>query len=273
MNSTGHEIKIVGKGRETPASIALIGEEPLSIRVQGMPYAVVMRTPGDEKAHVAGFCLGEGIVDHPEDITNIAFCDGEDTNVVTVTLTADRRSRIADHLDRRTYISQTSCGICGKSIVDDLVQALRPVPDSDPLDAHGALDRLIHLGDHQPLRAKTRAAHAAAIYDRDLERLSIAEDVGRHNALDKAIGGLFLDGQLARAHLLTLSSRISYELVQKAARARIPVILAVSRPTALAVELATALNMTLASLGKDDRLMIYCHARRLVWALGATTKK
>ena len=273
MNSLDHEIKIIGAGQDLTAPISLIGEEPLSIRVQGMPYAVVMRTPGDEKAHVAGFCLGEGIVDEPGDVTNIAFCDGEDTNVVTVTLTAGRRARIADHLDRRTYISQTSCGICGKSIVDDLVQALRPVPDGDPLDASHALDRLIHLGDHQPLRARTRAAHAAAIYDGNLRHLSMAEDVGRHNALDKAIGSLFLNGRLAQAHLLTLSSRISYELVQKAARARIPVILAVSRPTALAVQLATALNMTLASLGKDNSLMIYCHARRLDWPQEFTANK
>jgi FdhD protein len=245
--------------------MAFIGEEPLSIRVQGSSYAVVMRTPGNEKAHVAGFCLGEGIVDNPEEIINIAFCDGEDTNVVTVTLTAARRTQIADHLDRRTYISQTSCGICGKSIVADLVQALSPVADGDPLDGGGALDRLLSLGDYQPLRDKTRAAHGAAIYDHAFNQLSIAEDVGRHNALDKAIGRLFLDGRLRRARLLTLSSRISYELVQKAARARIPAILAISRPTALAVELATALNMTLASLGNQDSLMVHCNPRRLAW--------
>jgi FdhD protein len=224
-----------------------------------------MRTPGEEKAHVAGFCLGEGIVDNPEDITNIAFCDGEDTNVATVTLTAARRTKIADHLDRRTYISQTSCGICGKSVVADLVQALSPLIDGEPLDGKGALDRLLHLGDYQPLRDKTRAAHGAAIYDHAFNQLSVAEDVGRHNALDKAIGLLFVDGRLPQARLLTLSSRISYELVQKAARARIPVILAISRPTALAVELATALNITLASLGKGGSLMVYCNPQRLVW--------
>ena len=171
--------------------MVFIGEEPLSIRVQGSPYAVVMRTPGEEKAHVAGFCLGEGIVDNPGDITNIAFCDGEDTNVVTVTLTATRRTQIADHLDRRTYISQTSCGICGKSIVADLVQALSAVADGEPLNGKGALDRLLHLSDYQPLRDKTRAAHGAAIYDHAFNQLSVAEDVGRHNALDKAIGRLF----------------------------------------------------------------------------------
>jgi len=265
VNSIDKQIKIVSAGQEAPATISLIGEEPLSIRVQGMPYAVVMRTPGDEKAHVAGFCLGEGIVDHPGDITNIAFCDGEDTNVVTVTLTADRRSRIAEHLDRRTYISQTSCGICGKTIVEDLVQSLSPVADEPPMDGKHALECLLRLSDHQPLRAKTRAAHGAAIYNRDFALLSAAEDVGRHNALDKAVGRLFLDDRLNRAKMLTLSSRISYELVQKAARARIPIVLAISRPTALAVQLAEALNMTLASLGKDDSLMIYCTPQRLIW--------
>lgn len=265
MTSHFRDITIVENGQERSESMVFIGEEPLSIRVQGSPYAVVMRTPGEEKAHVAGFCLGEGIVDNPGDITNIAFCDGEDTNVVTVTLTAARRKQIADHLDRRTYISQTSCGICGKSIVDDLVQALSPVADGEPLNGKGALDRLLHLGDYQPLRDKTRAAHGAAIYDHVFNQLSVAEDVGRHNALDKAIGCLFIDGRLPQARLLTLSSRISYELVQKAARARIPVILAISRPTALAVELATALNITLASLGKDDSLMVYGHPRHLEW--------
>jgi len=243
----------------------LIAEEPLSIRVQGSPYAVVMRTPGDEKAHVAGFCLGEGIVDAPEEINSLAFCDGEDTNVVTVTLTARRREQIADHLDRRTYISQTSCGICGKSIVTDLVQSLTPVAGGPPLNGQGALNCLLRLNEHQPLRDKTRAAHGAAVYDRQLKLLSAAEDVGRHNALDKAVGRLFLDGRLGRARLLTLSSRISYELVQKSARARIPVILAISRPTALAVSLADALNMTLASLTKGDGLMVYSHPQRLAW--------
>lgn len=265
MNSQPRNITIVENGRERSEPMVFIGEEPLSIRVQGAPYAVVMRTPGDEKAHVAGFCLGEGIVDHPADITNIAFCDGEDTNVVTVTLTPARRTQVAAHLDRRTYISQTSCGICGKSIVADLVQALSPVADGEPLSGKRALDRLLRLGDYQPLRDKTRAAHGAAIYDHAFDQLSVAEDVGRHNALDKAIGSLFLDGRLQQARLLTLSSRISYELVQKAARARIPVILAISRPTALAVELATALNITLASLGKGDSLMVYCHPRHLLW--------
>jgi len=265
VNSYRRAFTIEGNGRKETDDMALISEEPLSIRVQGLPYAVVMRTPGGEKAHAAGFCLGEGIVDVPEDMVNIAVCDGEDTNVVTVTLTAARRTRIGDHLDRRTYISQTSCGICGKSVIADLVQALSPLADGDSMDGNGALDCLRRLNEHQPLRDQTRAAHAAAIYDHGFSQLSVAEDVGRHNALDKAIGSLFIVGRLHQARLLIISSRISYELVQKAARARIPVILAISRPTALAVELATALNMTLASMAKGKGVIVYSNPQRLVW--------
>jgi len=241
----------------------LIGEEPLSIRIEGKPYSVVMRTPGEELAHAAGFCLAEGIVDIPDDINTISCCDNGDFNVVTVTLNRPRRDEIVNILERRGFISQTSCGICGKEIVDDLYQMIRPVRDKTRMDAGLALECLENLSQHQPLRDKTRASHAAALYSSELKLLSVAEDVGRHNALDKAVGKLFLDRKLEEAFLLTLSSRISYELVQKAARARVPVILAFSRPTSLAVELASKLNMTLACLAEHSGLYIFCGEHRL----------
>jgi FdhD protein len=241
----------------------LIGEEPLSIRIQGKPYSVVMRTPGDELAHVAGFCLGEGIIDRQEDYTSLGFCGGGETNVVTVTLTPSRREKILPTLERRSYISQTSCGLCGKELVQDLYQIIHPLTDDFALNIRNALRCLDDLPRFQPMRRQTKAAHAAAIYSRDFELLGVGEDVGRHNALDKAIGKVFLDRKLDRAALLILSSRISYELVQKAARARIPVIVAVSRPTGLAVELAAELNMTIASWAKQAGLFIFCGAQRL----------
>ena len=251
------------KGERRSQEQALINEEPLSIRVQGKPYAVVMRTPGEEIDHVAGFCLAEGIVDRRHDIKNIAFCDGDDTNTITVTLTAERQARVRDHLDRRSYISQTSCGICGKAIVDDLVQVLKPTDRNTSFKVDEILRQLEGLRDHQRLRAVTRATHAALIADARLTALAVAEDVGRHNALDKAVGKLFRNDRLPEAALLVLSSRISYELVQKAARARIPVIAAVSRPTLLAVNLAERLNITLACQARRDELLVFCHARRL----------
>lgn len=247
-----------------PSRHRLIGEEPLSIRIEGKPYSVVMRTPGEELAHAAGFCLAEGIVDTPDDINTISCCDDGDTNVVTVTLNKSRRNEVVNILERRGFVSQTSCGICGKEIVDDLYQMIQPVRDDTRVDAGSALECLENLSQHQPLRDKTRASHAAALYSSDLKLLSVAEDVGRHNALDKAVGKLFLDRRLEEAFLLVLSSRISYELVQKAARARLPVILAFSRPTSLAVLLASKLNITLACLAEHSGLYVFCGEHRLI---------
>lgn len=246
-----------------PEAHELIGEEPMAIRIEGRPYAVIMRTPGDERAHAAGFCLAEGIADTLEDIASIALCEGSDSNVVAITLTGGRREKIADLMDRRGFISQTSCGICGKEIVRDLYQSIRPLPDGPRIDAVKALECLEQLSHHQPLRSRTRASHAAALFSEKYELLAAAEDVGRHNALDKAVGRLFLDGKLNLAALAVLSSRISYEMVQKAARARIPVVMAVSRPTSLAVELAAGLNMTLACLSRPSGLLFFCGRNRI----------
>jgi len=259
-----HSVINWNKRSRVIADQALVGEEPLSIRIQGNPYSVIMRTPGDEIAHVAGFCLGEGIVDSPDDFATIAFCDDSDTNVVTVTLKPSHREKITEILDRRGYISQTSCGLCGKEIVEDLYQRVRPLENTGKIEIQKSARCLEMLADQQPLRKKTRASHAAVIYDSNYQVLSTAEDVGRHNALDKAIGRLFLNGNLDRATLLILSSRISYELVQKAARARIPVIFAMSRPTSLAVALATELNMTLASNEKGNGIYVFCGEHRLI---------
>ncbi|MFZ0240884.1 MAG: formate dehydrogenase accessory sulfurtransferase FdhD [Desulfobacterales bacterium] len=241
----------------------VITEEPLSIRIQGRPYAVIMRTPGDEIAHAAGFCLTEGIVDEPADFRAVASCEGAETNVVTVTLTAARREKIGPILERRGFISQTSCGICGKEIVAELQQNLPPVPNGPILSSLKLFKCIETLSAHQPLRRRTRASHAAALFDVNLNLLAAAEDVGRHNALDKVIGNLFLSGTLAEANVSVLSSRTSYELVQKAARAAIPIVLSVSRPTAIAVALATRLNMTLACLAPRDGLYIFCGTDRI----------
>src|SRR4030042_1485313 len=122
-----------GKAK-TSTRLDLIQEEPLSIRVQGQPYAVVMRPPGDEQAHVAGFCLAEGILESPDDIGTIASCEGEATNVVTLTVTPARLTAITAVLERRGFVSQTSCGICGKELVKDLSQMVPVLPDGSPVD-------------------------------------------------------------------------------------------------------------------------------------------
>lgn len=261
--SSKHPILHWDNNLSTPSDHKLIPEEPLSIHVEGKPYSVIMRTPGDELAHAAGFCLAEGIVDTLNDINTLSFCDDMDSNVVTITLEESRKEKISDLLKRRGYISQSSCGICGKEIVDELYQMIQPVSDKTKVDANIAFELLESLSLHQPLREKTLASHAAALYSENFKLLSVAEDVGRHNALDKAIGKLFFDRTLHKASLLVLSSRVSYELVQKAARANIPIIFAISRPTSLAVELASNLNIALACLAQNSGLLIFSGAHRL----------
>lgn len=252
--------------RLLPEDQMLIGEEPLSIRVENAPYSVVMRTPGDERFLAAGFCLAEGLVDGVEDFATLGYCEQMDPNVIAVTLTPGRRETVAELLERRGYISQTSCGICGKEMVRDLTQRMIPTTDTTRLDLERLVERINddRLLDHQSLYRETSSAHAAILFDSGLSLLALGEDVGRHNALDKAIGRALLENRLSSVSVAALSSRISYELVQKAARAGIPVIVSMSRPTALAVDLARKMNMTLACAAKDGGLFIHCGEARLV---------
>jgi len=241
----------------------LIREEPLLIRIEGKPYSVVMRTPGEENCHVAGFCLSEGLVDQPEEIATLGYCNEIDGNVATVTLKPARRDKVSALLERRGFMSQTSCGICGKELIKDLCQFLVPVTDDTRIKVSDALRCVDQLSGHQQLYERTRGSHAALLFDPKLELLAVAEDVGRHNALDKAIGRAFLNRKLADVFLGVLSSRISYELVQKAARAQTAILIGMSRPTALAVELGQTLNMTLACTGEKSGLMVFSGKERL----------
>jgi len=241
---------------------ALITEEPLSIRIDGNPYSVVMRTPGDEIAHAAGFCLAEGLIDTPGDMATIGFCTEDDTNVVTVTLTDARRRQVGDLLERKGFVSQTSCGICGKEVIQDMRQILAPISCTTRFSAARVLACVDTIPDHQPLYRRTRSAHAALIIGGDMKLLAAAEDVGRHNALDKAIGKIFMNGGIDNAVFGVMSSRLSYELVQKAARAGLELLVGISRPTALAVELARSVGMTLAC-AKDEVLMVFCGEERI----------
>ena len=247
------------------SSHELIGEEPLLIRIDEKPYSVVMRTPGEELFHAAGFCLGEGIADSPDDFTTIGYCKDLDPNVIDIRLTPERRQKIRDLLERRGFISQTSCGICGKELVKDLYQILTPAEDGFRIEINRIFNCVNKLSENQQYYQRTRGSHAAMIFDDQLEIVSIAEDVGRHNALDKAIGKLFINRKLPEAVILILSSRISYELVQKAARAHLPIMISKSRPTALAAEMGKALNMTLACTDKESELILFCGENRIAF--------
>jgi FdhD protein len=223
------------KPDEETISLELIGEEPFLINIDEKPYSVVMRTPGEEIFHAAGFCLGEGIAGSSDDFKTIGYDKDLDPNIIDIWLTSERKEKIHDILERKIFVSQTSCGICGKEMVRDLYQKITPAKDGFTVEINSVFDCIDKLSENQNYYQSTRGSHAAIIFDSQLKKLSFAEDVGRHNALDKAIGKAFMNKQLSKAKILVLSSRISYELIQKSARAQIPVMISHSRPTALAV--------------------------------------
>jgi len=242
----------------------VLSEEPLSIRVQGKPYAVLMRTPGDEIAHVAGFCLGEGIIDTYDEIKQIASCDGGDTNVVTVTLNPARLFKAGPILKRRGFISQSSCGVCGKEVVQDLTQSVRPLQNALRVKWDQLLACVDRFDDYQALYETTHTSHTAVAFGSYFQPQVAGEDVGRHNAVDKVVGKLLISGELTNTSCIVLSSRISYELIQKVGRARIPIAMAFSRPTTLAVELAEKLNISLVLISGGHTLIAYSGAQRII---------
>jgi FdhD protein len=262
-NTESYQVIRCEKGVCRTSFHELIGEEPLLIRIDEKPYSVVMRTPGEELFQAAGFCLGEGIADSPDDFITIGYCKDLDPNVIDIRLKSERREKIHDLLERRGFVSQTSCGICGKEMVKDLYQILTPVENTFQVEINCIFDCVNKLSENQKYYQRTRGSHAAMIFDNQLKMISFAEDVGRHNALDKAIGKVFINRKLPEAIILILSSRISYELVQKAARAHLPIMISKSRPTALAAEMGRALNMTLACIDKESELIIVCGENRI----------
>jgi FdhD protein len=241
----------------------LVAEEPLLIRIDDHPYSAVMRTPGEESFHAVGFCLAEGIIDNIDDLVTIGFCEDMDPNVVDIRLKPERREKVSGLLKGQDFISRTSCGICGKTMIEEMFQLLTPVADGTEIELDWAIQQIEKLPEIQQLRKNTRGSHAAVLLDSRLEILSMAEDVGRHNALDKAIGKLLMRRKLSEGFIGIISSRISYEMVQKANRAGIGILLSASRPTVLAVNLGLKLNMTLACIARKSELIIFCGEERI----------
>ena len=240
-----------------------VREEPLIIMVEDKPYAVVMRTPGDEIAHVAGFCLSEGLVESVEDFTSIGFCSDLDENSIMVTLNDERKKLVSELLDRGGFLSQTSCGICGREMIDDLIDNLKVVEEESEISYGQVLACVEKFFQHQEYYARTRGTHAVMLFNSSLDIIVKAEDVGRHNAMDKSIGALFLGNRLSDVYLAVVSSRISFEIIQKAARAGIPILISLSHPTSMAVELGLKLNMTLVCLDKKSGFIVPCGEKRV----------
>lgn len=237
----------------------VIVEEPLQVVVDGAPYAVLMRTPGDDISLAAGFCLAEGLIEAPEDLGAIQHCGREDAQSVSITRTGGRRPPARP----TALLTASSCGLCGRELVADLRRRLPPLRGAAPLSTADLLALGRRLRQAQRWFAPTGGAHAVALFDGAGELLAAGEDVGRHNALDKAVGRLLLARRLEQACVAVLSGRVSFEMVQKAARAGVPIVAGVSAPTDLAVALAQEAGLTLVGFLREDSLTVYADAGRI----------
>jgi FdhD protein len=256
-----------GVRSERPDTLAT--EEPMEIRVGGpgqaaQAVAVTMRTPGADYELAVGFLFTEGLIE-PGQVRRVAYCDdlGDEEqryNVVTVSL-----DRAFDH-DRlhRNFFATSSCGICGKAALDDVEVRCAPVADGPVVPVQVLISLPERLRAHQRVFDRTGGLHAAALCSPEGDILSLREDVGRHNAVDKVIGEQVLAGQIPLAgHVLQVSGRASFEIVQKAAVAGIPIVSAVSAPSSLAVEAGERFGMTIVGFVRDGRCNVYTGAQRV----------
>ena len=228
-------------------------ELPLEIRLNGEPVAVTMRTPGHDFELAAGFLFGEGIVDTPPEV---GLADDLAANVVEV------RADGAVAPSARRFYTTSSCGICGKGALEE-VEAIAPRVEGGPTIER---DLLSSLPDRlrQPAFERTGGLHATGLFDAAGELLTVREDVGRHNAMDKVVGEALLGGRLPLGDgILCVSGRLAFELVQKAVRAGAPILVGVGAPTSLAVELADDRGLTLAGFARGGRVNVYTHPRRV----------
>jgi FdhD protein len=250
----------------------LVTEEPLEIRVESpqqaaQPVAVTMRTPGHDFELAVGFLFTEGMIKHSEDVRSVRYCQLPDSaeqqfNVVTVSLGVP----FDEALSRRGMVTSASCGICGTTSIEQLQQITSRVElSTGPVMSAQLLTRLPEIiRKAQPTFDRTGGLHAAGLVDAFGESYCVREDIGRHNAVDKVIGKAVLDGKLPISnHALVVSGRLSFEIIQKAAMARISFIAAVGAPSNLAVETAENLGITLVGFVREGTANIYTHKHRI----------
>jgi FdhD protein len=269
-NVTPVRVVSVRDGMRSERADTLATEEPLEIRAQGpgqeaQRVAVTMRTPGGDFELAAGFLFTEGLI-AAEDLRRVAYCDDVDDeeqryNIVTVTL----GSPFDGSLLSRNFYATSSCGVCGKASLDDIAVRCDVVPAGFTVAADVVVTLPDRLRTAQRVFDRTGGLHAAGLFTAGGEAISVREDVGRHNAVDKVIGEQLLAGRVPLPDVvLQVSGRASFEIVQKAAVAGIPVVSAVSAPSSLAVEAGERLGVTVVGFVRGGGCNVYSHPGRVV---------
>jgi FdhD protein len=254
----------VDRGTRTEDADRAAVEEPLEIRLHGRPFAVVMRTPGADRELAAGFLLSESVIAGPDDLGTIAYCQDAE-NVLNVTLAGEAGERLEEVLaSRRQVTMNSSCGLCGRLTIESLTVD-RPAVRSAFSIAPAALASLPQrLRASQRLFDETGGLHAAGLFAADGQLAVVAEDVGRHNAVDKVVGRMILAEALPVVdRVLCVSGRTSFEIVQKAYLAGIPIVASVSAPSSLAIDLARDAGLTLVGFVRGSTFNVYSRPERI----------
>ncbi|HEX8524336.1 MAG TPA: formate dehydrogenase accessory sulfurtransferase FdhD [Tepidisphaeraceae bacterium] len=250
-----------GKVASRPDELA--EEEPLEIRVRGRAISVTMRTPGNDEELAAGFLVTEGVVGGAGDILRIEHCGrNEFGNVLNVVLAPE----VVVDLERLTrhVFASSSCGLCGKATIDAIAQRHRPVLSDVRVSAERVLAMPETMRASQATFSRTGGLHAAAIFDSDGKLIVVREDVGRHNAVDKVIGFSLRNGSFPLdRHVMLVSGRLSFEIVQKALAAGIALVAGLSAPSTLAVDFARSCGQTLIGFLREQRMNVYCGSDRI----------
>ncbi len=236
-------------------------EAAVALTYDGSSYAVMMATPQDLEDFALGFSLTEGIVSAPDDIRSLEIVDAEVGIELRMWLNESRADALKER--RRQLAGPSGCGLCG---IESLKEALRPTPrvSEGQMFTPAEIMRAVEaLAPRQVLNRQTRAVHAAAFWQPHDGLVAVREDIGRHNALDKLGGALVREGTLRQAGMTVMTSRVSVEIVQKAALLDLPVLIAVSAPTALAVRTAEKAGITLVAIARSDGFEIFTHPRRI----------
>jgi FdhD protein len=262
---------VLRRGRTDPERDLVAVEEPLEIRLAGDTVATVMRTPGDDHRLALGYLYAEGVLRSAADVTTISHCGrpGADGygNVIDV-VPASQAAIDWERFDasRRGGTTSSACGVCGRAAISDLLAGFPPMAAGAPVPAARVAAAVEALREHQPAFDVTGGAHCAALFARGGRLIAAHEDVGRHNAVDKVVGALLVHRTRSappEPEVLAVSGRAGFEIVQKAARAGIPVVASVSAPTSLAVELASASGVTLAGFVRGSGMNLYSSPERI----------
>jgi FdhD protein len=245
-------------------------EEPLEVRLHGRPFAVIMRTPGADRELAAGFLLAESVISSHDDLGAVEHCRHPDHpeghNVVDVFLLGDAAANLQEHLEqRRNILTSSSCGMCGRVTIDSLRLRAAPLAlGSFRISAQMAAELPVTLRKQQSVFDETGGLHAAGLFNSDGQCEAAAEDVGRHNAVDKVIGKMVFEERIPLRDLaLVVSGRTSFEIVQKAWLAGVSIICAVSAPSSLAITLAHEAGITLLGFVRDGGFNMYTHPQRI----------